>query len=574
MDSSNDIAQPSGLLQAAEGWLTTVAPGGAIITTGRPALYRFAELPYEEAVDASVVLCLVDEPAGPGIIGRAAQTRWVRDRWYRQEVGSRSAPNIVIILTDDLGWGDIGANGALRIPTPSVDRLAREGVTAIDAHSSSAVCTPSRYSMLTGRYAWRSPLKRGVLGPWSPPIIEPGRTTIASALAEAGYATAAFGKWHLGLGWRRSDGTRADAFQPGAGLPWEAVQGDPMRPGIDFSAPFTGGPCELGFDRFTGTAASLDMPPYCLLDQDRTRGIPDRARDRFAPGQRPGPAVEGWRDDEVDVRIVAEACDWMRGRPADRPFFLYLATHAPHRPWVPPAFIRGASDAGVRGDCVALADWVTGEVLRCLDELGIGDDTIVVFASDNGAPTRFPEDGHPEHAPNGDWRGQKADIWDGGHRIPLVVRWPERIPEGGTVDVPVCLTDVLPTLTAAAGAPVPRNAEVDGAAILGLLTGAGDHGSDPAERALVHHANDGSFGIRVGRYKAVFTTGSGGFSQPLGEPVGPDAADGQLYDLAADPAERVNLWDERPEVVAALWGQLLEIAGDEPVAAADRQSGR
>lgn len=481
-------------------------------------------------------------------------------------------PNVVVLLADDLGWGDVGANGAMRIPTPAVDRLAAEGTTFDDAHSSSAVCTPSRYSLLTGRYAWRSPLKRGVLGPYGPPIIEPGRPTVASVLRDAGYVTAAFGKWHLGLGWRRTDASRGDAFGADAAddLTWDPDLGDPMQPGIDFSASFVGGPRELGFDRFTGTAGSLDMPPYCYLDGDRVRDAPDRPKEPLSDGQRPGPAAAGWRDDEVDVRVTEQACDWLREQPGDRPFFLYLATHAPHRPWVPPAFVRGATDAGVRGDSVALADWVAGEVLRCLDEIGATGNTLVVFSSDNGAPTRFPEHGHPEHAPNGAWRGQKADIWDGGHRVPLMFRWPGRIPAGRRSDQTVCLTDLLPTLAAAAGAGLPPAVELDGRDILDVITG---NEAGPAERPIVHHANDGSFAIRAGRFKAVFTSGSGGFSTPVGRPVTGSASDGQLYDLENDPGERENLWRSRPDVVAELWERLLEIAGNEPGQQVEAASG-
>ncbi len=488
----------------------------------------------------------------------------------RQGPPRLSVPNVVLIVTDDLGWGDIGANGAVRVHTPAVDRLAHEGVNATDAHSSSAVCTPSRYSILTGRYAWRSVLKHGVLGPYDPPIIEPERLTLASLLRDAGYDTAVFGKWHLGLDWRRADGGQDTPGGDGeAAMGSDAATVDPPNPGIDFAAPFLGGPCELGFTRFVGTAGSLDMPPYCLLDQDRTRGIPDQQKRVLAPGQRPGPTVEGWHDDEADLRIVDEACEWLRSRPADRPFFLYLATMAPHRPWLPPDFIQGTTGAGVRGDCVALADWVTGEVLRCLDELGVADNTIVVFTSDNGAPTRFPESGHPEHEANGPWRGQKADIWDGGHRVPFVVRWPRRIPPGGATDAAICLTDLLPTLAAAAGVPVPADAELDGIEVLDRLTGwdaprAGGR-AGVAERAVVHHANDGSFAIRTGRYKAVFTTGSGGFTDPVGLPVTAESPDGQLYDLSDDPVERRNLWRERPDIVADLWNRLVEVAGQTPV---------
>jgi arylsulfatase A-like enzyme len=481
-------------------------------------------------------------------------------------------PNVVIILADDLGWGDLSCYGAERISTPHIDRLAEQGVKATDAHASSSVCTPSRYSLMTGRYAWRSPLSHGVLGPHGPAIIEPSRPTIASVLKAAGYATGAFGKWHLGLGWHRKDGTVADAFGPDAGreLLWDGRKpstdtGDQ----IDYSQPFTGGPTDLGFDRFFGISGSLDMPPYCFLDQDRTLGIPTMAKPEYAPGQRFGYTVPGWKDDEVDLEFVARAIEWVDSI-AGEPFFLYLSTSAPHRPCVPPSFARGRTQAGPRGDAVFLVDWVVGQVTDTLDRLGIADQTLVIFTSDNGATLLFPEEGDPSHHPNGHWRGQKADVWEGGHREPLVARWPRRFRPGRVIDDLVCLTDLLPTIADAADADLPDGSAADGRSILDLLTGeprstsdtaAGDViGSDgairPPQRELVHQSGNGGFAVRRGEYKALFTTGSSGFSDPVGQAVYPPGQGGQLYNLTSDPAERNNLWESEPEVARELFDAL------------------
>lgn len=471
-------------------------------------------------------------------------------------------PNVVLILADDLGWGDLGCYGASRIPTPFLDNLAADGICFDDAHSSSAVCTPSRYSLLTGRYCWRSPLKAGVLGPHGPAIIEPVRPTIASVLKTAGYDTAAFGKWHLGLGWQRKDGRVLDAFGPRgpADILWSpsALPGDDGTD-IDYSKPFANGPLELGFDRFFGLSGSLDMPPYCFLSQDRTLGIPDVPKAKLSPGQRPGLAVEGWAEQDVDVEFARKAVAWLE-EPRDCPFFLYLSTAAPHRPCLPPAFARGRSAAGPRGDAVFLVDWVVGQVTTALDRLGQAENTIVVFTSDNGAVLRFPDEGHPDHKPNGEWRGQKADVWEGGHREPLIVRWPHRIPRGERVDSPVCLTDLLPTISAAAGAVIPPGAAEDGANLLPTILGKTGKGID---RAIIHHSNDGSFGIRQDRYKAIFSTGSGGFTEPQGEPVWPPSRGGQLYDLADDPGETRNLWAEEPQIVGRMFELLRAAAGDD-----------
>lgn len=456
-----------------------------------------------------------------------------------------TSPNVVVILADDLGWGDLGCYGATRIPTPNIDRLAARGVRALDAHSSSAVCTPSRYGVLTGRYCWRGPLKRGVLGPYSPPIVESDRTTIASMLRDNGYRTAAFGKWHLGLGWTRADGTVADAFSTPDDVRWDPLTPEPE---IDFSVPITGGPLDLGFDRFFGTAGSLDMPPYCFIDQDSPLGALS-AEKQLVGNQRPGPVAEDWADSEVDARVVDRAVDWL-SRGGAEPFFLYLATASPHRPNIPPAFATGRSRAGVRGDCVTVVDWAVGRIVSALDELGVLDDTLLIVTSDNGAPTRFPEEGDPQHSPNGPWRGQKADLWEGGHREPLVVHWPAAL-QPAVVEQTVSLTDLLPTIAEAVGCLAPAAAAEDGRSILGVLGGS----PDVDDRTLIHHSNDGSFAVRRGSFKAVFSTGSGGFSEPIGHPAEPPLR-GTLFDLSDDPGERVDLWDAMPEVVAQLHAAL------------------
>jgi arylsulfatase A-like enzyme len=475
-------------------------------------------------------------------------------------------PNIVVVLADDMGWGDLGCYGS-SIPTPNIDRLAAEGVRATNAHSASAVCTPSRYALMTGRYAWRGPLKSFVLMGHGPALIEPERPTLASVLKGQGYATGAFGKWHLGLGWRHTDGSVRSAFEPGAQL-HDDVETDFGRD-IDYAAPFTGGPTELGFDRFFGIAGSLDMPPYVFLDQDRTVGIPDREKERYLTEQRPGLQVEGFDEEEVDVAFAREAVAFIERQ--DGPFLCYLATSAPHRPNVPPPFIRGRSGLGDRADGVCLVDWMVGEVVGALERRGIFDDTLVIVTSDNGAVVYFTDDGDLRlHRPNGDWRGQKGDLWDGGHREPFIARWPARIPAGSVIDSPLCLTDILPTAAAAAGTEAGVE---DGRDVLAVL--AGDAVLDP-ERPLVHHSLSGRFALRAGRWKAIFSLDSGGgFSdrsishlfdgsgEPLQTPPWDSAhPEGQLYDMESDPQETRNLWAEHPDVVARLYDVLRGICVD------------
>jgi arylsulfatase A len=482
-----------------------------------------------------------------------------------------TTPNVVIVLADDLGWGDLGCYGS-GVPTPNIDRLAAEGVRATNCHSASAVCTPSRYALMTGRYAWRGPLKNFVLMGHGPALIEPERPTLASVLRRAGYATGAFGKWHLGLGWRHRDGSVRDAFAPDAAL-HDDIETDFGRD-IDYAAPVSGGPTELGFDRFFGIAGSLDMPPYAFLDQDRTVGLPEREKRTYLTEQRPGLQVDGWDESEVDVRFVAEACRWMGDQSG--PFLCYLAPSAPHRPNVPPAFLRGRSGLGDRADGVCLVDWAVGELRATLDGMGVTDDTLFIVTSDNGAVTMFTDDGDlRRHRPNGDWRGQKGDLWDGGHREPFVARWPGRLPAGTSTDAPVCLTDTLPTVAAAAGAAVPPGAAEDGRDMLPVLTGAAP--GDP-DRPIVHHSLGGRFALRTGRWKAIFSAGSGGgFSEPSitdlfssgsGKAHGAPPWDaehpaGQLYDMASDPAETDNRWDADPDVVASMYRALRGICRDE-----------
>ncbi len=489
-----------------------------------------------------------------------------------------TAPNIVVVLADDMGWGDLGCYGSA-IPTPHIDRMAAEGVRATNCHSASAVCTPSRYALMTGRYAWRGPLKNFVLMGHGPALIEPSRPTLASVLKACGYATGAFGKWQLGLGWRHRDGSVRSAFEPGAAL-HDSVETDFGRD-IDYAAPVAGGPTSLGFDRFFGIAGSLDMPPYAFIDQDCTVGVPAAEKPYYLTEQRPGLAVEGFDEREVDVRFVREACAWLRDQTS--PFLCYLAPSAPHRPNVPPDFIKGRSRLGDRADGVCLVDWAVGEVRATLEAMRVADSTLFIVTSDNGAVTYFTDDSDPAaHRPNGDWRGQKGDLWEGGHREPFVARWPGRLPAGATIDAPICLTDVLPLAASAAGVALPAGAAEDGRDILPLLRVARPDGANGLaggddDRPLVHHSLAGRFALRSGRWKAIFSSGSGGgFSEPsIGNLFASgsgkahaappwDAAHpaGQLYDMAADPGETDNLWDREPDVVARLYARLCEICQD------------
>ncbi len=468
-------------------------------------------------------------------------------------------PNIVWIMADDMGYGDVGCYGATKIPTPNMDRLAAEGMRFTDAHSASAVCTPSRYGVMTGRYCWRSRLQRGVMWGHSRPLIERDRLTVAAMLREQGYATAAVGKWHLGLGWAFKSGARDLLPSDLDAHNWIEESGEQ----IDYSQPFTDGPTTRGFDYFFGIAGSLDMRPYCFLENDRTVGVPDRPKDPINPQQRPGLMVEGWRDEDVDLTFAARACDWLRRQHTaspGQPFFLYLTPSAPHRPCIPPEGFVGASEAGLRGDMVAVVDHMVGQVLDTLDQLGAADNTLIVVTSDNGARPCDVDGETYGHKSCGDWRGFKADIWDGGHREPFIVRWPGRVPAGSTCDETVCLIDLMATAAAILGTGLPEDAAPDSVNILPYLLG--DEVERPLREAIVHHSVDGMFSIRQGPWKLILGLGSGGFSQPRREDPAPGGPEGQLYHMADDPAETTNLWLERPDVVERLTGLLERYQGE------------
>ena len=464
-------------------------------------------------------------------------------------------PNVVVILADDMGWGDLSCYGASKIQTPAMDRVAGEGLRATDCHSASAVCTPSRYALLTGRYAWRGPLKRHVLFGHAPAIIEDDRATLPGTLREAGYATGAFGKWHLGLGWRFKDGRRWSAFEPGGSLFAEIDDGS----NVDYAAGFADGPIERGFDRFFGMTGSLDMQPYCFLEQDHTVGLPSEQKPVLYPQQRPGLQVPDWQEEQVDLQFSEQACSWMRAQAnGGQPFFCYLALSAPHRPCMAPDFARGQSEAGPRGDLVWMVDWVVGQVTTLLDELGIADNTLLIVTSDNGARQADVDGDTHGHRANGPWRGQKADIWEGGHREPFIVRWPGKIAPGTLTHELISLLDLFPTIAAACGVTVPAGAAEDALDLLPLLLGEREHSP---RTTLVHHSLGAMFSLRDAEWKVVMGTGSGGFSSPEGERCDARFGEGQLYDMASDPTETANLWFKHPDVVARLYEELKDITG-------------
>lgn len=471
-------------------------------------------------------------------------------------------PNVIVILTDDQGYGDVShLNPRGRIATPHIDRLAREGMTFTDAHSGSAVCTPTRYGLLTGRYAWRTRLKEGVLGGLSPTLLEPGRMTVASLLRTQGYHAAAYGKWHLGLDWVLKEG--GDVNPLGIESPAQVWN-------VDFSQPVRRGPLDAGFDEFFGIAASLDMVPYAWIDGDRVATMPSRDGDfPWFHGRerrtRRGPTAAGFDAADVLGTLTTRAVAYLERRApearAGTPFFLYLPLASPHTPILPTAAWQGRSGINAYADFVMETDAAIGRVLDALDRLQLTDSTLVLFASDNGASPEadFAQLAAAGHHPSGPFRGHKADLFEGGHRVPFVVRWPGVVPRGTSYPHLASLVDVFATVADITAADVPSTAGEDSVSLLPALRG---DVRTPVRTTLVNHSINGSFAIREGRWKLLQTPDSGGWSAP--RPGSPEAAalpPVQLYDLEADPGERTNLQAAEPARVRRMVAVLEELRG-------------
>ena len=438
-------------------------------------------------------------------------------------------PNIIYVLADDLGWGDLRCyNQQSAVPTPNADRLARQGMRFTDMHSPSAVCTPTRYGILTGRYCWRSSLKKGVLWGYSPNLIESGRLTVPEMLRSRGYYTAGVGKWHLGLGSAEK---------------------------TDYAKPLRPGPVDHGFDYYFGIPASLDMDPYLYFENDHAVEQPTaQTEGRNQPRGvfwRPGPIAPHLQIETVLPVLADKAVSIIRERAAKpaEPFFLYFAMTAPHTPWMPEGKFRGKSQAGIYGDFVAQVDETVGVIMRTLEEAKLADNTLLIFTSDNGADWKESDKAEYAHRANANWRGEKADIWDAGHRIPFMARWPGQVPAGAVSDELGCLTDLMATTASITGYKLPDNAGEDSYNLFPALMGKSKSG---IREAIVHHSSEGMFAIRQGPWKLELGLGSGGFSSPQHLQPEPGGPKGQLYNLAADPRESNNLYLKRPDIVARL----------------------
>ena len=474
-----------------------------------------------------------------------------------------SRPNILFVLCDDLGYGDVrclNPNG--KIATPNMDRLAREGMIFTDAHTSSSVCTPTRYGLMTGRYNWRSRLQTHVLGGLSPRLIEQGRMTVASMLKARGYHTACVGKWHLGMDWARIEGKQITEL---------GIEPVSQNRNVDYSQPIKNGPNSVGFDEYFGISGSLDMVPYTYIENDRVVALPTDDREfammfgRKGRNTRLGPAAPGFDATNVLPDFTKRAISVIERQAADakqgKPFFLYLPFASPHTPVLPTAEWLGKSGLNPYADFVMQQDACLGQLLETLDRNGLTESTLVVFTSDNGCSpeAKFDELLAKGHNPSHVFRGHKADIYEGGHRVPFLVRWPGRVKPGTTTEQLTCLTDFMATTADIVGSKLPENAAEDSISFLPTLLGQSDK---PSRDTLVSHSINGSFAIRDGMWKLCLCPGSGGWSAPRPGQKNADLPPVQLFNFRDDIGERTNLHNTHPEITERLTALLNKYVAD------------
>lgn len=475
----------------------------------------------------------------------------------RQAQAATPPPNVIFILADDWGMGDIKFYGGDRckIDTPNMDQLAAKGMAFTDAHSPSSVCTPTRYSVLTGRYNWRSDLKKGVLGGFSEPLIRPGRATVASMLKAAGYHTGMVGKWHLGMRFPTLDGKPANSSA-------KTAEELATKCNVDWKGVIQEGPVSVGFDYYWGFSASLDMPPYIWIENDRFVGECTTIKAFF----RPGPAHEDFEDYDVLPTLAQKAAAYVTERAATKqPFFLYMPLNSPHTPISPSKAFQGRSKLGPYGDFVMETDWAVGEVVKSVEAAGIAGNTLIIVTADNGCSPaagggitgdqlRFTmtggvSDDMSKHYPSITYRGHKADIYEGGHRVPFLARWDGTVKAGSRSADPVCLVDLFATCAEIVGAKVAENVAEDSVSLLPILKGT----AGPLREAVVHHSINGSFAIRKGNWKLAFCPDSGGWSEPKpGSAKIAGQPENQLFNLVEDHSEQTNVIADHPGKVREL----------------------
>ncbi|MBI9018890.1 MAG: arylsulfatase [Phycisphaerae bacterium] len=464
------------------------------------------------------------------------------------------SPNVIFILADDMGIGDVGCyNDGSKIPTPNLDKLAKGGMMFKDAHTNSSVCTPTRYGIMTGRYAWRTERKNGVTQGFSKPLIKAEQMTVASFLKGKGYRNACIGKWHLGMDFTSNDGKEVEAS---------------TGKNVDFNVPIKNGPIDVGFDYYFGISASLNMPPHGFVENRKVLGdLIYMAKKEDASkfnlvGVKAGWVAKGFKQDEVLATLTAKTIDWIkehRKANSAQPFFVYMPLNAPHAPLVPGKEFAGKSDLDHKyGDFCMEVDSRVGQIMATLDELGIADNTLVIFTADNGCSPMVKLDRLQKqgHYPGYIYRGLKGSLWDAGHRVPFIARWPDKVKANSSCDDVICVTDLLATLAEMQGERLPDEAGPDSVSFYKSLQG--EALADNDKRGIVHHSDAGIFSIRRGKWKLVLDAKGGTRrNNPKDKPI-KNPADLQLFDMVKDPSETTNVQHEHQEVVIELKKLLAE----------------
>jgi len=465
-------------------------------------------------------------------------------------------PNIVIIYADDMGYGDLNIqNPDSKIPTPNLDQLAREGMRFTDAHSSSGICSPSRFALLTGTYHWRR--QHGITQSFGPPFFKDSDYTLPQMLQQAGYTTAAIGKWHLGWNWTFKNEPTGRVEQ------WNRLREYYRPDDIDWSGPITGGPLDRGFDYYFGDG-TINFPPYAWVENDRMLEIPTSEVDinnmpyDTLEGNwefRPGPMVDGWNPYDVLPTLTKKAVSWIERQKTDQPFFLYFPLPSPHAPIIPNEEFIGKSSAGAYGDFVYQSDWVAGQVLQALEATGLSENTIVIFTADNGPETyAFERAQRYGHFSMGDLRGLKRDVWEGGHHVPFIIKWPGQVSAGSTSDEVISQVDIMATLAAVTQSDLPANSAPDSYNFLSIAQG--ESRDSPLREATVQNTSEKIWGLRQNQW--LYINHKSGEQSKM-----PDEfkqlrgyedfdSDVLLFDLANDLEQRVNLSEKYPQIVQAM----------------------
>jgi len=486
---------------------------------------------------------------GLSVVAQAAET---------SKTNKQQLPNIIFILADDMGYGDLGCYGAEKLQTPNIDRLAREGVLFTDGHCGASTCTPTRYALLTGRHNWRSWCKYSALSTSAPLLIEEDRVTVASFLKSAGYSTSIVGKWHLGYG-------REEGFEDDRGdVPpnyWETRGSGP-----NWNGELKPGPLELGFDYSYVIPVANSFPPYVIVENHCVAGLrkdsPIGKMESRNNGKMEGGKGARWKDEELVDMFTKKVNSQLEGfAKEDKPFFLYYAPHQPHMPWKPNRRFKGTSQAGVYGDVIQELDWSVGQILKTLESLGLSENTLVIFSSDNGSSGR----NFNGHMANGPLRGGKGDLTEGGHRVPFVARWPGKIKPSTRSAETISQTDMMATFAAIIEKKLPAGAGTDSYNVLPALLG--QKLPDPQRPLVFSSGGTGALSIRAGKWKLLVGQGDCGYREffskrphPTPKPGDPPA---QLYNLEEDLGETNNLYTQHPKIVHRLMVGLDRIKADE-----------